>query len=44
MDTRIVRLAIHLDVDDAKLGRVIDVLRRVLSLSALKTGATAART
>jgi threonine aldolase len=37
MDTRIVRLAIHLDVDDAKLARVIDVLRRVLSLSAVST-------
>jgi len=33
MDTRIVRLALHLDVDDAKLARVIDVLRRVLSVS-----------
>jgi len=43
MDTRIVRLALHLDVDDAKLERVIQVLRRVLSLTALKTGASAAR-
>jgi threonine aldolase len=42
MDTRIVRLALHLDVDDAKLERVIQVLRRVLSLSALKAGASPA--
>jgi threonine aldolase len=34
MDKRIVRLALHLDVDDAKLTRVIDVLRRVLPVSA----------
>src|SRR5262249_30587231 len=43
MDTRIVRLALHLDVDDAKLERVIEALRRVLSLSALKTGASPVR-
>jgi len=34
LDKRIVRLAIHLDVDDAKLARTIDALRRVLPLSA----------
>src|SRR5262249_41243032 len=39
MDKRIVRLALHLDVDDARLTRVIDVLRRVLPV-----GAAAART
>ena len=36
MDARIVRLALHLDVDDAKLERVIAALRRVLSLSAFR--------
>jgi len=34
MDKRLVRLALHLDVDDAKLARAIDVLRRVLPVSA----------
>jgi threonine aldolase len=43
MDARLVRLAIHLDVDDAKLERVIETLRRVLSLSALKMSASSAR-
>jgi len=34
MDKRLVRLALHLDVDDDKLARAIDVLRRVLPVSA----------
>jgi threonine aldolase len=42
MDARIVRLALHLDVDDAKLERLTEVLRRVLSLAALKAGASPA--
>jgi threonine aldolase len=40
LDARIVRLAIHLDVDDARLERTIEVLRRVLSLAAFRTSAT----
>jgi hypothetical protein len=33
MDARTVRAALHLDVDDAKLARAIDVLRRALPLA-----------
>jgi threonine aldolase len=44
MDKRIVRLAMHLDVDEAKFARLLDVLPRVLSLAALKAGASNART
>jgi len=39
MDPRTVRCALHLDVDDAKLERAIDVLRRVLAPRETLTGA-----